>query len=208
MNDEVLVHHGIKGQRWGVRRFQNADGSLTVAGRRRYGNGASGSKGEAASSRKGLTEVQKNRLKTAAKVALIAGTVASSGYLYRNNSEAINEAISEIASKPMKAVAQKAVKGHQYVQKLAQEAKQGAKEGLKDAPQKVHEGLKEGIGAGIKDVVKVAAEGTAILATKKMLEGATSKEQMDTSTQAYNAYNKKRKVGQINSGRKDDDDDD
>lgn len=30
-----LYHHGIRGQRWGVRRFQNADGSLTAAGRRR-----------------------------------------------------------------------------------------------------------------------------------------------------------------------------
>ena len=31
-----LVHHGILGQRWGVRRFQNPDGSLTKAGRKRY----------------------------------------------------------------------------------------------------------------------------------------------------------------------------
>ena len=31
-----LAHHGIKGQRWGVRRFQNPDGSLTSAGAKRY----------------------------------------------------------------------------------------------------------------------------------------------------------------------------
>ena len=30
-----LAHHGIKGQRWGVRRFQNPDGSLTEKGKRR-----------------------------------------------------------------------------------------------------------------------------------------------------------------------------
>ena len=31
-----LYHHGIKGQKWGVRRFQNKDGSLTPAGKKRY----------------------------------------------------------------------------------------------------------------------------------------------------------------------------
>lgn len=37
VNNE-LQHHGIKGQKWGVRRFQNSDGSLTNEGRRRYSN--------------------------------------------------------------------------------------------------------------------------------------------------------------------------
>ena len=32
-----LKHHGIKGQRWGVRRYQNADGSLTPLGKKKYG---------------------------------------------------------------------------------------------------------------------------------------------------------------------------
>lgn len=33
---DVLMHHGIKGMHWGVRRFQNSDGSLTKAGKSRY----------------------------------------------------------------------------------------------------------------------------------------------------------------------------
>ena len=38
--DEYFEHWGVKGMKWGVRRYQNADGSLTEAGRRRYSEGA------------------------------------------------------------------------------------------------------------------------------------------------------------------------
>lgn len=33
--DDYLMHHGVKGQRWGVRRYQNEDGSLTSVGKAR-----------------------------------------------------------------------------------------------------------------------------------------------------------------------------
>lgn len=35
-SDEYLEHHGILGQKWGVRRYQNSDGTLTSAGKKRY----------------------------------------------------------------------------------------------------------------------------------------------------------------------------
>lgn len=38
---EELYHHGVKGQKWGVRNYQNEDGSYTSAGKSRYGIGTS-----------------------------------------------------------------------------------------------------------------------------------------------------------------------
>lgn len=36
MENNALYHHGTKGMRWGIRRYQNKDGSLTPAGQKRY----------------------------------------------------------------------------------------------------------------------------------------------------------------------------
>ena len=36
LDENYLSHHGTKGMKWGVRRYQNKDGSLTLAGKRRF----------------------------------------------------------------------------------------------------------------------------------------------------------------------------
>lgn len=50
----VLYHHGTKGMKWGIRRYQNKDGSLTNAGKKRYYRDAdaAGYKQESASGRR------------------------------------------------------------------------------------------------------------------------------------------------------------
>lgn len=35
--DPYLAHYGVKGMKWGVRRYRNEDGSLTREGLRKYG---------------------------------------------------------------------------------------------------------------------------------------------------------------------------
>lgn len=37
---DELYHHGVKGMKWGVRRYQNKDGSITEAGKKRYARDA------------------------------------------------------------------------------------------------------------------------------------------------------------------------
>ena len=59
--EDCLQHHGIKGQKWGRRRYQNKDGTLTPAGKKRYDNEYMQLKEE----KKILT----NQKKTAAKIA-------------------------------------------------------------------------------------------------------------------------------------------
>lgn len=74
-----LYHHGIKGQRWGVRRFQNEDGSYTAAGKQRRGMHSKRSKEKIE-----LSEKQKKYI----KIGLIAGGAAlalvGGYYLYKN----------------------------------------------------------------------------------------------------------------------------
>lgn len=76
ISEPHLYHHGILGMRWGVRRFQKKDGSLTSAGKSRYGvKSSKKSKSEPETKRKGLSKSQK------AAIALVAaGLTAYGGY--------------------------------------------------------------------------------------------------------------------------------
>lgn len=57
-----LYHHGIKGMHWGVRRFQNPDGTLTAAGKRR----------ERAEDRAARKEAKRQRMWNAKNSALLS----------------------------------------------------------------------------------------------------------------------------------------
>lgn len=67
-HSDYLAHHGIKNQKWGQRRFQNYDGSLTSEGRRRYGIGESNqSRRERKQAEKAKAKAAKARAKASGK---------------------------------------------------------------------------------------------------------------------------------------------
>lgn len=66
--DEHLAHFGILGQKWGVRRFQNEDGTLTEEGKKRYYN--SDNDGLSEEGRKQFFESNSSRLTAAGRKAL------------------------------------------------------------------------------------------------------------------------------------------
>ena len=71
MDNTYLCHHGVKGQKWGVRRYQNKDGSLTDEGRRAYGYG----KGADRIIRKNTAQRAVNGAKRGAKIGVGVGGV-------------------------------------------------------------------------------------------------------------------------------------
>lgn len=81
-----LYHHGIKGQKWGVRRFQDKNGRLTPAGRKRYSEDTN------------ENTTQKKKMSTKKKVAIgvgvtavVAGTYFTNRYIKMNGNATIKK---------------------------------------------------------------------------------------------------------------------
>jgi hypothetical protein len=98
MDDTSLCHYGILGQKWGVRRYQNPDGSYTEEGKRRRYQNPDGSYTEEGKRRYG--KLSKDSLagravtvaKTAARQKAERMVSRAEAYVNSHDSEAIREA--------------------------------------------------------------------------------------------------------------------
>lgn len=90
-----LAHHGIKGQKWGERRYQNPDGSLTDEGRKRYGRS---SRPALYDDNGKLTNAGKSKLKkTRSNLRGLEDKVAKSQYAYERQKRIADKDLSKIA---------------------------------------------------------------------------------------------------------------
>lgn len=101
MQSDYIKHHGIRGQKWGIRRFQNKDGSLKPAGEKRYYD--DNKKSTSGEKKKGLSDSQKKALKVGA--AVLGTTLAAyGGYkLYQINKDATSGLSNQYHDKAVKA---------------------------------------------------------------------------------------------------------
>lgn len=117
MNDPIYIaHHGIKGQKWGVRRFQNEDGTRTAAGKAREREGSSES-GKNAFSAKAAAH------KVAAKVYSInQKTYAKSNKTLSSMNEAAKNEQLKKAAAAQEAANKKAAERQEKVSELKSKA--------------------------------------------------------------------------------------
>lgn len=134
-----LYHHGVLGQKWGVRRYQNKDGSLTPAGRKHVNNNEV--------TKKEISETTKRKI---VKGAVAVTTVAAAAVYVKSHPEQISKITSMIKNTSVKDVSSKAVdNGKKYVKEYLKNAKDGVKEGvseaMKEAPNKVAKTIVTGV---------------------------------------------------------------
>ena len=181
MKDKYLAHHGIPGQKWGVRRFQNEDGSYTAEGKARRREDHSPEK----------RGISKSTVKKVLIGAAALTTVAAAVYV-KKHPEVIAKVVSKLASRKAKDVSEAEVeKGKSFLDKLL------SKETFDAMVAKAEEGVLEGIKQAPFQVAKAGAQGAVIIAANAAIDKLIGENRNKKLRQAYNAYNKKNKIGSI-----------
>ena len=142
---DEIKHHGIKGQKWGVRRYQNEDGSLTAKGKQRYGTKENFEKQYPEDKKKTLGKVSSTIKKTGGAVDKLKNV--NDKQIQKTNEARIKKDVSQMSDQELQKVVNRLNMEERYKQVMNSRAAEEGKNKVGKILEYAGTALTVGVGA-------------------------------------------------------------